>query len=169
MDDSAALQEVVRTRHVLDYAVTSEKLARTELEAAMIGAAEAGASQREIAALASVSQPYVHRVLTERKHRFVPRSRLGVLLVAHRDDVAKILQRHGIGNVAVFGSVARGEDRPDSDVDLLVDIPPHMGLFGLARAEQELRGILGIDVDLVPRRLLKPGVRDTTAAETVPL
>ena len=45
-------------------------------------------------------------------------------------------------NLRVFGSVARGEDRPDSDVDLLVDLPPHMGLLGLGRVQADLEAIL---------------------------
>jgi predicted nucleotidyltransferase len=49
----------------------------------------------------------------------------------------------------VFGSVARGEDRPDSDVDLLADFPPGLSLFGLSRLEAELESILGTRVDLI--------------------
>lgn len=55
--------------------------------------------------------------------------------------------------------MARGEDRPDSDVDLLADLPPGLSLFGLGRAEAELEAILGSRVDLIPAEDLKPGVR----------
>ena len=58
----------------------------------------------------------------------------------------------------MFGSVARGEDRPDSDVDLLADLPSGMGLLGLGRVQAELEAILGSRVDLIPARDLKPGV-----------
>jgi predicted nucleotidyltransferase len=64
-------------------------------------------------------------------------------------------------HVAVFGSVAAGTDGPDSDIDLIADLPTDIGLFGLAKIEAELAGILGVSVDLVPRRLLKPSVRET--------
>ncbi len=50
----------------------------------------------------------------------------------------------------VFGSVARGEDRPDSDVDLLADFPPGLSLFGLSRLEADREAILGARVDLIP-------------------
>jgi len=50
----------------------------------------------------------------------------------------------------VFGSVARGEDRPDSDVDLPTDFPPGLSLFGLGRLEADLEGILGARIDLIP-------------------
>jgi predicted nucleotidyltransferase len=66
---------------------------------------------------------------------------------------------HGVTRLRVFGSVARGEDRPDSDVDLLVDLPPGMSLFGLARVQDDLEAIVEAPVDLVPADDLKPGVR----------
>lgn len=165
----SVLKAVERSRRSLDRAVRGERFARAKLEAAMVLAAQAGASQREIAAKASVSQPYVHRVLTERKGRFVPRSELGLLLAANRDAVGRVLGQHGIHDVSVFGSVARGEDGPDSDIDLAVEIPADMGLIGLAKVERELTAMLGVGVDLVPARLMKLGVRSTAAADLVPL
>jgi predicted nucleotidyltransferase len=69
----------------------------------------------------------------------------------------------------VFGSVARGQDRPDSDVDLLADLPPGLGLFGLGRVQAELEAILGARVDLVPASDLKPGVRARVERERVAL
>jgi predicted nucleotidyltransferase len=76
---------------------------------------------------------------------------------------------HGVRNLRVFGSVARGQDRPDSDVDLLVDLPPGLGLFGLGRVQAELEAILGTRVDLVPAQDLKPGVRARVEHELVAL
>jgi uncharacterized protein len=61
-----------------------------------------------------------------------------------------------VTNLWVFGSVARGEDRPDSDVDPLVDLPSHMGLLGLGRVQADLEAIFGAKVDLVPANDLKP-------------
>ena len=57
------------------------------------------------------------------------------------------------------GSVAGGEDRPDSDVDPLADLPPGLSLFGLGKVEAELEAILGSRVDLIPAGDLKPGAR----------
>ena len=76
---------------------------------------------------------------------------------------------HNVTNLRVFGSVARGEDRPDSDVDLLVDLPPDMGLLGLGRVQAELETILGTKVDLVPASDLKPAVRARAERELVAL
>jgi predicted nucleotidyltransferase/DNA-binding XRE family transcriptional regulator len=76
---------------------------------------------------------------------------------------------HGVSNLRVFGSVARGRDRADSDVDLLVDLPPGLGLFGLGRVVADLEAILGSRVDLVPAQDLKPEVRTRVERELVPL
>jgi predicted nucleotidyltransferase len=76
----------------------------------------------------------------------------------HRRDLIAVAAAHGITNLRVFGSVARGEDRPDSDVDLLADLPPGLSLFKLGRAEAELEAILSSRVDLIPAQDLKPGV-----------
>jgi predicted nucleotidyltransferase len=86
-----------------------------------------------------------------------------------RRDVVAAAAAHGVRNLRVFGSVARGQDRPDSDVDLLVDLPPGLGLFGLGRVQAELEAILGTRVDLVPAQDLKPGVRARVEHELVAL
>jgi predicted nucleotidyltransferase len=69
----------------------------------------------------------------------------------------------------VFGSVARGEDRPDSDVDLLADLPPGLSLFGLGRVEANLEAILGSRVDLIPAADLKPDVRAQVERDVIAL
>jgi predicted nucleotidyltransferase len=86
-----------------------------------------------------------------------------------RRQLVKVATGHGITNLRVFGSVARGEDRPDSDVDLLVDIPEGMGLLALGRARQALEAILEATVDLVPAEDLKPDVARRVAVDEVPL
>ena len=87
----------------------------------------------------------------------------------HRQDLISAAAAHGIQNLRVFGSVARGEDRPDSDVDLLADLPPGLSLFGLGRVEAELEAILGTRVDLIPAADLKPGVRKRVERDLVSL
>ncbi|HSV37751.1 MAG TPA: nucleotidyltransferase domain-containing protein [Nocardioidaceae bacterium] len=69
----------------------------------------------------------------------------------------------------MFGSVARGEDSPESDVDILADIPEGLGLLGLGRAREELEGILRARVDLVPPAGLKPSVAKRISKDLVPL
>lgn len=87
----------------------------------------------------------------------------------HRHDLVAAAAEHGISNLRVFGSVARGDDRPDSDVDLMADLPPDLGLFGLGRARTELETILGADVDLVPASDIKPEIRGRVDRDAVEL
>ena len=86
-----------------------------------------------------------------------------------RHDLVAAAAAHGVRNLRVFGSVARGQDRPESDLDVLVDLPPGLSLFGLARVRADLEAIIGTQVDLVPAPDLKPGVRARIEHELVPL
>jgi uncharacterized protein len=86
-----------------------------------------------------------------------------------RRDLVAAAAAHDVINLRVSGGVARGEDRPDSDVDLLVDLPPDMGLTGLGRVQAELEAILGTKVDLVPATDLKPPVRSRAERDLVAL
>jgi predicted nucleotidyltransferase/DNA-binding XRE family transcriptional regulator len=86
-----------------------------------------------------------------------------------RRDLVAAAAAHGVTNLRVFGSVARGEDRPDSDVDLLVDLPPDIGLFGLGQVRAELEAILGTKIDLVSASDLKPAVRARAERDLVGL
>jgi predicted nucleotidyltransferase len=72
---------------------------------------------------------------------------LGRRIAETRDRVVEAAAQYGVSNLGVFGSVARGHDGETSDVDLLVDLPARIGLFGLARLEAELESIIG-----APRR-----------------
>ena len=85
------------------------------------------------------------------------------LLRAKREAIIEIAARHKAFNVAVFGSVARGEDTDGSDVDFLVDFLPGASLVDEFRLENELRDFLKLPVDLVSRGGLKP--RDTHIRE----
>jgi predicted nucleotidyltransferase len=94
---------------------------------------------------------------------------LGRRLRQRRREVLAATAAHGITNVRVFGSVARGDERPDSDIDLLADIPAGMGLIGLGQARSELERILDARVELVPATDLKPEVAVRAIADLVPL
>ena len=77
-----------------------------------------------------------------------------------RRELVAVAAAYGVRNLRVFGSVARGEDRPDSDVDLLADVPPGMSLLGLGRVGAELGAIVGAQVNLVSAGTLKADVRE---------
>lgn len=92
---------------------------------------------------------------------------LGERVFGHRVELRELLARYGLTNARLFGSVARGEERPDSDVDLLVDVPAGVGLVTLGRCQAELEKLLGAPVDLVPAGDLKPSVVADVLAEAV--
>jgi predicted nucleotidyltransferase/DNA-binding XRE family transcriptional regulator len=99
----------------------------------------------------------------------LPDTTLGRRLRRRRRAVLAVADRYGATNVRVFGSVARGEDGPDSDVDLLVDLTPGTGLLQLAALERELRQLLGVRVDVAPADSLKPRVRAAADRDAIPL
>lgn len=101
--------------------------------------------------------------------RGLPDTPMGRRLRRNRGALASIAERRGASNVRVFGSVARGEDTEDSDVDLLVDLSPDVGLVGLAGLERELVDLLGRPVDVVPASSLKAGIAPQVFAEAIPL
>ncbi len=73
----------------------------------------------------------------------------------------------GVRSLDLFGSVARGELSPDSDVDLLVDFDKPVGLFHFFRVQRRLEEILGSKVDLVMRDAVKRQLRDRIFAEAI--
>jgi predicted nucleotidyltransferase len=91
-----------------------------------------------------------------------------------RDSVLEILEingddlkTYGVESISLFGSVARGEAGPRSDVDLLVDVDDEVTLFGLSRLKHHLEDLLGMPVDLVTTDALRPQTRDTILAEAI--
>jgi predicted nucleotidyltransferase/DNA-binding XRE family transcriptional regulator len=94
---------------------------------------------------------------------------VGRRLTRHRAEIVRTAEAHRVGNVRVFGSVARGDDRPDSDVDLLVDVPAGVGLLALARLQAALEDLLDAPVDLVPADGLRPQVQEAVLGEAVAL
>ena len=75
---------------------------------------------------------------------------------ARRDAIRAAVARHHGRRVRLFGSAARGEDRPDSDVDLLIDFDADSSLFDVVRLTRELGELLGRSVDIVSTGGLKP-------------
>lgn len=155
-----------------------------------------GMSQRELAKRAGTSQPAVARyeagdvspsvrTLERLVHATGNRLRMtveparsasdlsGYRMAKLRQNRAAILQaarRLGIRNVRVFGSVARGEDGPDSDVDLLVDFDlGSVGALPLIRLRRELAELLHEEVDVATEELLEADIARHAADEAVPL
>lgn len=90
-------------------------------------------------------------------------------LRSRRDAILEIARRHGVVDIRVFGSVARGDADSDSDVDLLVELEPGRSLFDLDGLLMDLRDFFGVPVDVVTPAALQERVRSTVMREAVPL
>jgi len=80
-------------------------------------------------------------------------------LQALRPQVLAISQRYGAANLRVYGSVLTGRDHVNSDLDLLVDLPPEQSLLSMIALRQELEDLLGCSVDLTEVDSLHPCIR----------
>jgi len=87
----------------------------------------------------------------------------------HRDEILRVAALHGAGNVLLFGSVARGEDTSDSDIDLLVEVTGKTTPWFPGSLVADLERLLGQRVQVVIRRSLSPLIRDAVLREAVPL
>lgn len=86
-----------------------------------------------------------------------------------RDQVAPVMRRRGVLHAAIFGSVARGEAGPGSDLDFLVEFERGRTLLDLSGLVLDLREMLVRDVDAVTRNALHPKLRDAILSEAVPI
>jgi predicted nucleotidyltransferase len=91
------------------------------------------------------------------------------MLKTRRKEILQIAALHGAYNVRIFGSVARGEARPDSDIDFLVNLKAGYSLLDLARLLRELQALLNCQVDVVTEAGLRPRIRPQVLKEARPL
>lgn len=91
------------------------------------------------------------------------------LLQSKRQEIMQIAARNGAYNVRVFGSAARGDARPDSDIDFLVSLEANRSLLDLARLLRELQTLLNHPVDVVTEAGLRPRIRPQVLKEARPL
>lgn len=91
-------------------------------------------------------------------------------LAVDPDRLRDICNRYGVSRLGVFGSVSRGEDTPDSDIDVLYDLAPESRLgWDIEKFADELSELIGRPVDLVSRNSLHERLRDEVLAEARPL
>ena len=83
--------------------------------------------------------------------------------------LAALCRRHGIERLRLFGSAVRGEERPDSDLDLLVGFREVKSLIEIVRIERDLAAYFGRSVDLVTEGELSPYIREEVLAQAAPL
>jgi predicted nucleotidyltransferase len=94
---------------------------------------------------------------------------LAEIVASRRADILRAAARHGASHVRVFGSAARGELGPESDVDFLLELEPGRSLFDHVALIRDLEGVLGRRVDIVEPEGLHWYIRDRVLAEAVPL
>jgi predicted nucleotidyltransferase len=91
----------------------------------------------------------------------LPDTPRGHLLRRRRAEIHRIADRYGVSSLRVFGSVASGDDGPESDIDIAAELPSTISLIGLAGLRRELSDLLGVPVDVVPTS----GLRRAVAAD----
>ena len=169
--EAGALLREARSRVGLSQ---SELARRAGVPQSVVSEYESGHRQPAVPTLARLVAATGHELTLglERSDptvRGLPNTPLGRRLRQHRKALHAAVNRAGGSNLRVFGSVARGEDGPDSDVDLLVDLPEDTSLFAVLALEGTLERILKVKVDLAPVTSLKPRVRTEALADAVEL
>jgi predicted nucleotidyltransferase/DNA-binding XRE family transcriptional regulator len=156
--DAGAL--LVRVRR--ESGLTQTELARRAgTSQAMVARYETGAASPTVRTLARLLQAAGHSLVLSGPMVEPP---------GLPSPVATLLREHRAENVRIFGSVARGEDTPESDVDLLVDFPANTrGLFPLLRLAGEIEQLLGRSVDVAAVEVMAEPVRERALAEAIPL
>lgn len=86
-----------------------------------------------------------------------------------RRDILLLADRYGVRNVRIFGSVARGDERPDSDIDILVDVDSGRSLMDLGGFLTDMQELLGRNVDVVTENGLRPRIRERVLREAIAL
>lgn len=142
-----------------------EDLARLRRVLALRAMSATGMSQRQIAEALGISQPAVSQQV-----KFAPD--LGavhpeLLLVAATPILKALATERGYRKLAAFGSVARGEARPDSDIDLLVETPSGTSSLSFLRFKKLIEQVLGRGIDLVDYGGLKSTLDDDIRREAV--
>ncbi len=94
---------------------------------------------------------------------------LNELKASKREEILRLASKRGARNLRVFGSVARGEDDAESDIDFLVDLEPGRSLMDLGGLQIDLEHLLGGKVDVVSSRGLRERVRECILRDAVPL
>lgn len=138
----------------------------------------AGLTQAQLARAARVSQPNLSAFENGRREPSpavldkISRAitwRPSVRVAAHHDAIRELVARHHASNPRVFGSVARGDDEPGSDVDIVVDFTDDASLLDEVGLRLALRDLLQVEVEVVASDGLRGAFRDRVLSEAVPV
>lgn len=171
--DSSTTGDLLRAARERAGLTQRELAERAGVAQSVVSAYESGRRQPALPTLARLVEASGHDLqLTLAPHgtsRAPLAGTLGRRVQRHRDEITDIAARHGVTNLRVFGSVARGDEHTDSDVDVLADLPPDAGLFTLLRLEEELTRLLDARVEVIPAASLRPEVRSRVERDVVAL
>jgi predicted nucleotidyltransferase len=142
-----------------------EDVARLRRVLALRAMVATGLSQRQIADSLGITQPAVSQQLkfAPDLHGLHPQ----LLLDAAAPILKALASERGYSQLAVFGSVARHQARPDSDLDLIVEAPDGTSSFGFIRFKRLIEEVLGREIDLISYGGLKPRIDDDIRREAV--
>ena len=93
--------------------------------------------------------------------------KLGKILREKRDQILTIARQYGARNVRIFGSIARGEGKRDSDLDVLVELEPGRSLLDIIAIKQDLEDLLNTKVDVVTEAAVSPYIRDEVLRQAI--
>jgi uncharacterized protein len=147
---------------------------RARVAQSAVSAYESGRRTPTLATLERLLSAAGHRLVLDSRRDDVtpsglPDTPLGRRLRQRRRAIRDCAQRHGARNIRVFGSVARGEENSQSDIDFVVDVPARTGLLALEALRRELSDIVGVEVDVSPLDNLRKEVRIEVERDAVTL
>ena len=172
MDNSAG--QLLRRARASAHLSQTEVARRAHIAQSVISAYESGRREPSLSTLERLLRATGYHLLLNLQRSSehppgLPDTPLGRRLRQRRRSILACAALHGASNVRVFGSTARGEDRPDSDIDLVVDLEEGTGLFALEALRRELSQILNVPVDVAPSDSLRPRVRECVEREAIPI
>jgi len=172
--ESLASATLLRRARLSASLSQSEVARRANVAQSVISVYESGRREPALSTLERLVAATGHRLVLELETDLnarpgLPDTPFGRRLRQRRKAILASARRHGASNVRVFGSVARGEETAQSDIDLLVDVAPGTGVFTLDKLEREIRDILGTHVDVAPSDSLRPNVRAEAESEAIEL
>ena len=95
--------------------------------------------------------------------------KLGPFIMKRRENILKIAKAHGATNLKIFGSYARGDEKPGSDIDLLVELEPGRSLLDIIAIKQDIEDMINRKVDVVTADALSPYIREEIMQEAIAL
>ena len=166
--------EVLRDARQLGGLTQAQLSTRSGVTQSVISAYERGrrepGAETFLMVIEAAGLDFIIRVpITNYQHPTLPDSAQTRALVKHRQQILDLVAQYHASNVRIFGSVARGEARPDSDIDILVDFGPNTGLFSIVALQESLSKLLHFPIDLGDPKSLKPHVQPSVAKDQLSL